>query len=58
MKKQDRTHKFSAIRQPMPVDRIQKLADHGKTDQHLANAGDLPIEVLEKEIPATDLHDM
>ena len=45
-------------KQPLPVAEIQRNADHGKTHAHLVREGDLPIEVLEKEIPKSDLHDM
>ena len=47
-----------AIRQPLPDHEIQKQAPHGKTADHLPDQGDLPVTVLAKEIPASDLHDM
>lgn len=50
--------KFSAIRQPLPVDEIQANARHGKTVSHLPETGELPIITLEKTIPKSDLHDM
>ena len=45
-------------KQPLPVSEIQRNARHGKTASNLSDAGDLPINVLEKEIPVNDLHDM
>lgn len=45
-------------KQPLPDSVIQRAAKHGKTASHLAESDDLPIEILEKEIPKTDLHDM
>ena len=50
--------KFSAIRQPLPVNEIQANAQHGKTVSHLPDTGELPIITLEKTIPKSDLHDM
>ena len=47
-----------AIRQPLPVDAIQRSAPHGKTADDLPEPGDLPTAILAKEIPATDVHDM
>ena len=47
-----------AIRQPLPVDEIQRRSPHGKTADDLPQQGDLPTQILEKEIPATDVHDM
>ncbi|MBR3267464.1 MAG: hypothetical protein IKI58_01860 [Oscillospiraceae bacterium] len=47
-----------AVKQPLPEAEIQRNARHGKTASHLSEAGDLPIDILEKEIPKTDLHDM
>lgn len=47
-----------ACKQPLPAAEIQKNARHGKTASQLPQPGDLPIRVLEKEIPANDLHDM
>ena len=44
--------------QPLPDAEIRRNALHGKTASHLAQPGDLPIEILEKEIPKSDLHDM
>ena len=46
------------LSQPLPVSEIRRNARHGKTPAHLPEPGDLPIELLEKEIPKTDLHDM
>ena len=47
-----------ASKQPLPDAEIQRCADHGKTHADLPESGDLPITVLEKQIPKTDLHDM
>ena len=41
-----------------PVDPVQMNAPHGKTADDLPQTGELPVITLEKEIPATDLHDM
>ena len=43
---------------PIPVDKIRRAAEHGKTAAHLPDADDLPVNVLEKEIPKTELHVM
>ncbi|GEM_PF-2064503 len=45
-------------KQPLPVSEISRNARHGKTVNDLSDAGDLPVNVLEKEIPANDMHDM
>jgi len=42
----------------MAVSEISRNARHGKTVNDLSDAGDLPVNVLEKEIPANDMHDM
>ena len=47
-----------AIRQPLPEAIIQRNAPHGKTADDLPESGDMPTEILAKEIPATDVHDM
>ncbi|MCQ2408731.1 MAG: hypothetical protein MJ065_09445 [Oscillospiraceae bacterium] len=47
-----------ARKQKLPVDRAQKNALHGKTADDLPKTGELPVITLEKEIPATDLHEM
>ncbi|MBR5722161.1 MAG: hypothetical protein IKX57_00920 [Oscillospiraceae bacterium] len=47
-----------AIRQPLPDAEIQRNAPHGKTADDLPEQGDLPVKILAKEIPATDVHDM
>lgn len=47
-----------AIRQPLPVQKIQRNAPHGKTADDLPETGELPTKILAKEIPATDVHDM
>ena len=47
-----------AVRQPLPVQEIQRNAPHGKTADDLPGSGELPTEILAKEIPATDVHDM
>ena len=47
-----------AIRQPLPDQKIARSAPHGKTADDLPEQGDLPTEILAKEIPATDVHDM
>lgn len=57
MKRNTHTH-ADACKQPLPDAEIQRNARHGKTASHLPQKGDLPITVLEKEIPKTDLHDM
>ena len=56
--KQKRNPGAHAIRQPLPVQEIQRNAPHGKTADDLSQPGDLPVTVLAKEIPATDVHDM
>lgn len=43
---------------PIPVDQIRRTAEHGKTAAHLPDADDLPVNLLEKEIPKTELRDM
>ena len=43
---------------PIPVEKIRKAAEHGKTAADLPDQDDLPINVLEKDIPKTELHDM
>lgn len=57
MGKQKHSH-TSAVKHPLPVQRISKNAPHGKGHFDLIQDDDLPVEVLEKEIPASDLHDM
>lgn len=39
-------------------DQISRNARHAKTPDDLPDEGDLPIAVLRKEIPATEVHDM
>ncbi len=52
-------HRNTDVRkQKLPVDRVQMNAPHGKTAGDLPQTGELPVITLEKEIPATDLHDM
>ena len=53
-----RNRRADAVKQPLPNDEIMRNARHGKTSDCLPEPGDLPIRVLEKEIPKTDLHDM
>lgn len=43
---------------PLPEEKISRNAPHGKTADDLPKPDDLPIKVLAKEIPSTDLHDM
>ena len=45
-------------KQPLPIDSIQSGANHGKTASNLADPGDLPVNILENEVPVNDLHDM
>ena len=56
--KKKRSAGAHAIRQPLPDEAIQRNAPHGKTADDLPDPGDLPVTVLAKEIPATDVHDM
>ena len=49
---------INAVKQPLPDDHIAKNALHSKGHFDIINNDDLPIEVLEKEIPASKLHDM
>lgn len=49
---------ISAIKQPLPVDEIQRNAYHAKTADDIPQTGELPITTLRKEIPATEVHDM
>lgn len=58
MRHKSRSEESWASKQPLPVSEIQRNADHGKTHADLPEKGDLPITVLEKQIPKTDLHDM
>ena len=57
MHQKDR-HKADAVKHPLPDQEIERNARHGKGHYDLIQGHDLPIEVLEKEIPASDLHDM
>ena len=57
MGKQKHSH-TSAVKHPLPTQQIMKNAPHGKGHFDLIRNDDLPVEVLEKEIPASDLHDM
>ena len=52
-----RKHSVSA-KQPLPDAQIAQAAPHGKTPHDVPQRGDLPTVILEKEIPATDVHDM
>ena len=56
--KRSRSSRSESRRQPLPADEIQRNARRGKTPDDLPQPDDLPITVLEKEIPATDLHEM
>ena len=56
--RKNRSSGAHAIRQPMPDSTIQRNARHGKTADDLPEQGDLPVKILAKEIPATDVHDM
>lgn len=49
---------ITARKQPLPDQTVSRNARHGKTADDLPERGDLPLTVLEKSIPATDLHDM
>ena len=48
----------SVQKQPLPVEEIQRNARHEKTADDLPEPGELPVRVLSKEIPATEVHDM
>ncbi len=39
-------------------DEVSRNARHAKTPDDLPEPGDLPIAILRKEIPATEVHDM
>lgn len=58
MKRPKTHHPDSLTQQPLPVSAVQRSARHGKTASDLAETGELPEEILAKEIPADDLHDM
>ena len=57
MKRRQNRHSES-VRQPLPDTEIQRNARHGKTVSDLPEPDDLPLTVLKKDIPETDLHDM
>lgn len=42
----------------VPDKKVSRAARHGKTASNLPDKTMLPVDILEKEIPATDLHDM
>ena len=47
-----------AQKQPLPDREIQLRKRHEKTVNDLPETGELPVIILEKDIPATELHDM
>jgi len=51
-------HSVNAVKKPLPQHQINRNVQHGKGHYDLVNDDDLPIEVLEKEIPASEFHDM
>lgn len=57
-KRKARHTRTDAWKQPLPQSEIQRNARHGKTASQLSDRGDLPLNILEKEIPVNDLHDM
>lgn len=57
-RKKARSSRADAMKRPLPDDAVQRNARHEKTASNLAEPGDLPVEILAKEIPAEELHDM
>ncbi len=53
-----RRTKTEAAKQPLPQEQIMRNALHGKTASDLQEPGDLPINILDKEIPRAELRDM
>lgn len=49
---------INAVKHPLPEHQINESIQHGKGHYDLVNDDDIPIEVLEKEIPASEFHDM
>ena len=47
-----------AQKQPLPDQTVQYYKRHEKTADDLPEPGELPVIILQKEIPATELHDM
>lgn len=50
--------KITARKQPLPDQTVSRNARHGKTADDLPEQNDLPLTMLKKSIPETDLHDM
>ena len=50
--------RINAREQPLPDQTISRNARHGKTADDLPEPNDLPLTLLNKSIPETDLHDM
>ena len=50
--------KITARKQPLPDQTVSRNARHGKTADDLPDQSDLPLTILKKSIPETDLHDM
>ena len=53
-----RNKTINAVKQKLPEHQIAKHVLHSKGHYDIVKDDDLPIEVLEKEIPASKLHDM
>ena len=47
-----------AQKQPLPDQTVQYYKRHEKTADDLPEPGELPVITLQKEIPATEQHDM
>lgn len=47
----------SAMKQPLPIDEIQRNAYHAKTADDIPQTGELPIVTLNKEIPVSEVHE-
>ncbi|MBQ6042143.1 MAG: hypothetical protein K5705_14480 [Oscillospiraceae bacterium] len=50
--------RITARKQPLPDQTISRNARHGKTADDLPAHQELPLTLLNKSIPETDLHDM
>ena len=57
-KRKARHTRTDARKQPLPFEQIRQNARNSKTASNLQEPGDLPIQVLNKEIPRSKLRDM
>ena len=52
------SRRADAQKQPLPDQTVQYYKKKKKTADDLSEPGELPVITLQKEIPATELHDM